>query len=465
MEDGQKISFHAFPKDTTRKDRWLHFIRRDENEHFKVTNHSKVCSRHFQTSDFLGVTPRGRRFLKPDAIPSVFPWKAKKERKPAARKTVGCLSDSNISVNVLQKETVHIDEPSVEDQLTQKIADLEMKLKKQAEAAEYFQRERDYLRKVCTGQRKVETKRAFGLDRFVHRNVDISFYTGFPTMKSFLQCLALLDVGENGENIIYKGINITKKNPGSRKLSVRDEFFLTLIRIRCGFFEAHLAHLFNIGKGTVNRIVTSWINYIYVKLGSFSTWPTQKQIRETMPESMKNKCPTLEWIIDACEMQCEWAKSLVTQSQSYSSYKNRNTMKCLVACTPSGQIGFVSKLYTGNISDREIVKRSGFLNMPHNRGACWLVDKGFQIQDLADPLGVKINIPPFVGKQSQLTAEEVYVTQSIASERIHMERVINKIKNFHVFDTPIPLSTVGTVNQTWGVCAWLTMFQNPIISL
>jgi len=57
---------------------------------------------------------------------------------------------------------------------------------------------------------------------------------------------------------------------------------------------------------------------------------------------------------------------------------------------PTGQVGFVSQLYTGNISDRELTVRSGFLNMPHNKGAMWLVDKGFQIADLAQPLGVSV---------------------------------------------------------------------------
>ncbi len=139
-------------------------------------------------------------------------------------------------------------------------------------------------------------------------------------------------------------------------------------------------------------------------------------------------------------------------------------MKGLVACTPSGQLGFVSQLYTGGISDRELFKKSGFLTMPHTRGAMWLVDKGFTIQDLADPLGVTVNMPAFVGSKSQMSADEVFQTQMVASERIHIERAINKVKNFHIFDRPIPMSTYSSVNQMWTVCALLTLFQRPIIS-
>ena len=56
-----------------------------------------------------------------------------------------------------------------------------------------------------------------------------------------------------------------------------------------------------------------------------------------------------------------------------------------------------------------------------------MADKGFQIQDIL-PLGVKLNIPPFLGENSQMTAEDVMITQQIVSLRIHVERAINKIK-------------------------------------
>ena len=52
-----------------------------------------------------------------------------------------------------------------------------------------------------------------------------------------------------------------------------------------------------------------------------------------MPESMSEKYPNLEWIIDAFEMQIQRPASLLLQSQSYSSYKSRNTVKGLVTCT------------------------------------------------------------------------------------------------------------------------------------
>ena len=92
-----------------------------------------------------------------------------------------------------------------------------------------------------------------------------------------------------------------------------------------------------------------------------------------------------------------------------------------------------------------------------------MADKGFTIEDVL-PLGVSLNIPPFLGMSDQMPAEDVIKTQEIASLRIHVERAINKIKNFLIFEGVIPISQFCTVNQMWCVCAMLCNFQDPIIS-
>ena len=85
--------------------------------------------------------------------------------------------------------------------------------------------------------------------------------------------------------------------------------------------------------------------------------------------------------------------------------------------------------------------------MPFQAGDSLIADKGFDIQDLLDPIGVKLNIPPFLHMQGQMPGNDVLQTQQIAAERIHVERAINKIKHFHIFDQNIPISLAGSINQ------------------
>lgn len=475
-EDGHEVTFHKLPlKDKDRLRDWIAKIRRDLGPCFSVTEHTRICSRHFKKSDFR-TTYKGKRYLNDNAVPSTFPWsKVTKERSSRCNPLQTCSTSTSVDPDQVADDTLADDSRPVgsietgsthiiTQQLVCRISQLEAQLAQERERNNIITKERDHVRQLLSTERSQAaalTKADFNIEHFKKSDADVCFYTGFPTFTTFMCCFQFL----NPEgNITVKGngkqVNILKE----KQLSYMNQFFLILVRLRLGLLEKDLAHRFKISQPSVHRYITSWVNFMYLRLGSINIWPGKEAIVQTMPMSMKDKFPNLEWIIDAFEIQMQRPASLMLQSQSYSSYKSRNTVKGLVACTPSGQIGFVSQLYTGNISDRELVRRSGFLKMPHNKGASWLVDKGFQIQDLADEFGVTVNMPAFVGKKGFLSTKEVFLTQSIASERIHIERAINKIKKFHIFDRPIAISTMGSINQMWTVCALLTLFQNPIIS-
>ena len=225
----------------------------------------------------------------------------------------------------------------------------------------------------------------------------------------------------------------------------------------------HLAHLFNVSQPTVSRIFISWTDYMYLKLGHINIWPSRNLVNGTTPHDFKEKYPTTRVIIDCTEVRCEMPSGLLLNSELFSSYKHHTTLLALVGISPKEFFTFIGQLYTGSISDREIVERSGFLKLPFSDGDSVMADKGFTIEDIL-PLGVSLNIPPFLGMYDQMSAEDVIATQEIASLRIHVERAINKVKNVQIFDGVIPLSLFGVVNQMWSVCAMLCNMQDPLIS-
>ena len=95
-----------------------------------------------------------------------------------------------------------------------------------------------------------------------------------------------------------------------------------------------------------------------------------------------------------------------------------------------------------------------------------MVDKGFRSNDLVP---CKVYRPPFLSKKSQLSHGEVLVTQDIARLMIHVERTIRRIKSSHqenkLFDTSIPLTICGSINQLFAVAFLLTNYQNQITVL
>ena len=110
-----------------------------------------------------------------------------------------------------------------------------------------------------------------------------------------------------------------------------------------------------------------------------------------MPECFRTSYPSTRVIIDCTEFYIQRPSSLSTQSATFSAYKNTNTCKLLVGISPDGAFTFVSSLYEGSICDRDLVIASGLLDKLE-RGDSVMADKGFEIDDLLLPLGVRLNI-------------------------------------------------------------------------
>ena len=78
-----------------------------------------------------------------------------------------------------------------------------------------------------------------------------------------------------------------------------------------------------------------------------------------------------------------------------------------------------------------------------------MADKGF---DIAIPRGVNLNIPPFLRGMEQLTHKELVENRRIASLRIHVERAMEGIKNFHIFDQVLPATLTNIADHMFFVC-------------
>lgn len=474
------------------KQKWKVAIRREEGRHFKITDATKVCSRHFRDSD-IRKTLAGKYTLKPGVVPSVFTWRTSpRKRKPpkerntaAVPKNLPDLDDSvedcvvqvveELQVNeVLPKVFVEIATQTDYDgvafeAILSEVTVQSNRIKCLEQEINELQAKANELEVNCE---RLKTK-VFSLDRFMANNNAAHFYTGFENWDAFMTLYRYLKPGQKGENIVYWYASNTKSPSGEvnidrggrpRALNPLDEYFLVMCRLRQGFHEEHLCHLFDISLSTVSRIFISWINFMFLKLGGLTIWLSREAVNDTMPVEFMKEYASTRVIIDCTEIKCQMPSSLQLNGELFSSYKNHTTLKGLVGISPGGAITYVSQLYTGSISDREIVMRSGFLKLPFDKGDLIMADKGFTIEDLV-PLDVNVNLPPFLGNSGQMPAEDVVKTQEIASLRIHVERAINKIKNFHIFDRVIPLHQFGLINQIWTVCAILCNGHPNIISI
>lgn len=133
--------------------------------------------------------------------------------------------------------------------------------------------------------------------------------------------------------------------------------------MKLGLFGLDLAQRFGLHVSSVSRKIPTWANFLYFFLGNQPIWPTRECINKLMPDSFKELYPLTRVIIDCTEIYVQTPSSLLLQSQLYSSYKSNTTLKGLIGIAPHGAITFVSSLYTGSISDKEMTRFSGILDL------------------------------------------------------------------------------------------------------
>ena len=120
--------------------------------------------------------------------------------------------------------------------------------------------------------------------------------------------------------------------------------------------------------------------------------------------------------LNLCRVHCtefyiETPHRLPSQRSTYSSYKSRNTFRLLISISPLVHINYVSNLYSGSISDKEIVRQSGFLE-ELQPGDVVMSDKGFNVQDLLALREAKLLAPPIM-KKGTVSSKASTVTRRI----------------------------------------------------
>ncbi|XP_056150909.1 uncharacterized protein LOC130125376 [Lampris incognitus] len=207
-----------------------------------------------------------------------------------------------------------------------------------------------------------------------------------------------------------------------QKLPVCSQFLLTLMKLRQNFYHKDLAFRFQICVQSVSTLINSWVDYMYDRLGQLSIWPHRDVISQNLPVNFKEEFPNTFAILDCTELKTQKPSSLLLQSQTYSTYKSSNTLKSLVACDPRGAVMYVSAIFTGSLSDKEIFNQCNIIELLQGCIQCGylkvgdglMTDKGFLIEKEVEEIGLRLNIPPFARSNCQMPHADVEMTKKIA---------------------------------------------------
>lgn len=256
-----------------------------------------------------------------------------------------------------------------ESKLNKKIQELENQLEEETSA----RKELELL---------IEEK-AFSIETVKDNDKLLRFHTGFENYEVFSMVLDFLGRATTAhldyQNTEDLGEIKHKYKPGpSRALTVENEFFLVLCRLKVGLLEEDSSAIFGVCQSVVSQIVNTWIKFIFFRFKELDVFPSREIVQLHIPECFRKKYSTTTLIIDATEIYIEKPNNPEAQQVTFSSYKNHNTLKALVGIVPKGGISFVSTLYGGSISDKELTQKSGLIEKLQY-GDVIMADRGFNI--------------------------------------------------------------------------------------
>ncbi|CAH2104974.1 unnamed protein product [Euphydryas editha] len=242
---------------------------------------------------------------------------------------------------------------------------------------------------------------------------------------------------------------------------------LVLKKLRLNEPFSILAEDFDIHETTASRIFSRICWKIAEILKKLIIKPSRETVLANLPISFRNSYSKTYCIIDCLEIEIEVPSDAVHQALTYSSYKKCNTIKHLISSTPDGVINFVSDGFGGRTSDLKIFEESGFMDILPP-GACIMADRGFKhIEGVLTKKQFHLIRPPSVSNTKKTSKDEVLRSKKIASLRIHIERVIRRLREF-AFLKPhacVDHFLIPHLDYSIIICCALVNLQAPLIKI
>ena len=408
------LTWHYFPKDPKERALWVKNISKGL-EDFVVSDYKVVCSNHFQ-------------FGKPtfsSHVPTLYLVASDTSKRSPRKRKIPTRNDNGNSPSNAPKKCSRFQEAQVQCN-------------------------------IC-----------FTFEQLT-REHDVRFYTGLPSSSAFRLLFEQLSAKARemhywtGEKHVQTSHIMTSKViRTARALTLEQELFLCLIRLRQGFPVQDLAFRFSVSESTVSSIFTTWVKFMCKELQWLILWPDRSIIQRNMPDMFLKYYPKCRVIIDCTEVYIETPSSLEIAAMCWSNYKQHYTVKFLIGITPNGAISFASPIYGGRASDAFIVKDCRFLNslQPYDEV---MADRGFKIHDLLSFHQCFLTIPPSKHTNLQMSPKEVKTTSRIANVRIYVEQAIKRIKHFLILKRELPISLLPLIDDIVIVCSSLSNLNEPL---
>lgn len=505
----QDDTIHKFPKCRVRQDEWRAAVQAES-----VSESTRICCRHFEPTDFK-VLSSGKKVLTSSAFPTLH--------LPGADDNTGCLGEECLSSNVWKafckkclggEETGELQIVSEsEDSESVSGSDAEVPDPEELPISEVLGEIRDSVLSGLTGRESAdvnnvlthlahnESKGTASASDFqklfqeldlseketrsgheVHplsvpkssaTSVDCASQTDLTLMQFNLldllqtdvQCKSFLGVDLKLLNSLASMCQRFKPVSHNSVMTMKERVAMVLCKLYLNISFECLAILFGVSRQVCSHTFSPTVQLLHCMMDALIHWPSKEENLKNMPSCFK-KFKDTRVVLDCTEIPVDSPQCLQCRIRMYSHYKGRLTIKVLLGVAPSGLIIYRSKCYGGKASDQKIFAESTLIseNILEPFSDAVMVDKGFRIDSVLEGRNIKMHRPPFVKKKMPLSEQAANFNVNIAVARVHVERVIQRIKLFRILSDKIPWFVVPDIDAIFTITCALVNVSSPVLA-
>lgn len=247
------------------------------------------------------------------------------------------------------------------------------------------------------------------------------------------------------------------------KMRPIDRFFLFFVKLKTGISNEFLSILFDIPDSTVLSDFILVMDILYSKLQLLGIFPPKSQVIEYMPPPFRLGNKDVRVIIDFVEFTIEKPNSSVEQQMTFSHNKNANTVKGMIGVTPNGAISFISPLYCGSISDKQLFIKSKLMDRLEPNDVV-MADKNVLIANELESIGCRLQCPLFLTDNIQCDLSDMVDNCNLSIMQVLIERVEKRIKQYKFFEGVIPYDSLPFINSIFFIACMVCNFhRKPLI--
>ncbi|XP_034943815.1 uncharacterized protein [Chelonus insularis] len=399
----------------------------------------KVCSLHFQMDDYLlprfPYTETRRRVLKRTAVPSCnLPIisqseeaELRKNKKDSTKQEIKVDEDEIIYEEFLEDEEYLIDHGEIGD----------------------IRPESSTKHLMHDAQVQVDlgfTKNNFS--NFITSNDELKISTGIESFEVLQTIVHIVEI-KYGD----------KLKPRDVEMSICDRIIMTYVKLKQNLSYSFLAVLFKCqSEKDCQRIFSEMIKILRKCLNVVIKWPSKESISKNLPKCFE-KYRDVRVLLDCIEIHIQQPDNAFNQMITHSTPEESRNCKFMIGVTPAENICYISRAYEGCTSDETIFANSDIMTLLE-RGDAIIGKSDFNIDNICELNGWKCYRPTLSEKAPKFNGSS---TCDINKARVHVERSIQRIKDFKIVEKAISSYLIPLIKDMFMVICATVNLNSPYI--